>query len=580
MKRNPSIKNQIKYFEKIYNKENIHKFSGLYFDRNFKFKSRSKTEATATDANYWISIDKQDGKDIKQGFLRFVYVQLPLNLKPSNIVYRVNCDLYPGSFSVISLCFLTDFNLFNSKGVCVTDEIKSDENILPIALPDLNGLYLFYLASLYASEYELGPYEKNKLPLLIRKNDNGWVLDTYVNFVLKHNIASQNTVVEILSKFDYKTHKNADIVEMLYALIEDKLSIDTSILKEMNVEKTITDYICEIISIKNISNNGKKQLLHNLKTSIDPTNKSRVAFEQAMKLPFDKLLPFPKVKNISTELENKIHKMDVVKLRVCEFLAKKELNPNSNTRILCLVGEPGVGKTYFANTLSQVTNLPFFSIAIGGMADSTQLKGITRSYQGSEEGGIAKALIYGECSNPIILLDEIDKISNVYSGSKSAITGALLEILDLNQNKRFKDQFLDLEFDISNVWFIATANSTEQISPPLLDRLEIIEVPSYTFEDKIQIFDKFLFSEALIDCGIDKFEIILSQEDKLKFIKKYDEPGIRKLATGIKTVLSNIALKIVTEVIDTSKPIVITTDYINEVLSENKTSATIGFEIV
>lgn len=587
MKQNPTIKNKEAHLRALFEEQmKISKFiargdksRGLYFDKNFKFVSRTETEEIANTANIWIDSKDNDGKYEKEGFLRFIYIQFPYKGEPSPIVFRINCDIYPSSFSIISLCYIRDTSIFDSNGICSNSDAIKNDNIVTLDLPDIDESYLFYLISIYTSEYDLGTSMMKRIEYFAKKGEIKINLDTYISFILELGIAEQDEVIEILSRYNYKEHKNNHLVQDLYHLIEKKLSIDVQILKEINTEKTITDYVCDIIKIKNMSKKTKKLLLHNLKSSYGKESKTQVAFEQSMKIPFDKVAPFPRVSDIYDKLNEKIYGMEGVKLRVCEFLAKKELNPDSNNRILCLVGKPGVGKTYFVNVLSNITNLPFYPIAIGGMGDNTQLKGVSKSYQGSEEGGIIKAMIYGEIANPIILLDEIDKISSTYSGGKAAITGALLEILDPNQNKKFNDQFLDIEVDISKIWFIATANYIENIAPPLLDRLEIIEVPSYTHEDKVAIFDKFLFSDAKIDAGIENYNIIFEEAEKMKFIKRYFDPGIRKLAEAIKTICSNIALSIVRKKFTKKSKIIINKKFIDEVLKQHDQKIGIGFEL-
>ncbi len=229
-----------------------------------------------------------------------------------------------------------------------------------------------------------------------------------------------------------------------------------------------------------------------------------------------------------------------VKERILEFLAVKKLKPDYDSTILCFVGPPGVGKTSLGQSIAEALSKKFFRFSLGGMRDEAEIKGHRRTYIGAMPGKILQALKRVEVNNPLIMLDEIDKLSYSYQGDPAS---ALLEVLDPEQNKNFLDHYLDLSFDLSKVMFIATANSLSEIPEPLLDRMEVIELPGYTLEEKLEIAKKFILPKQLKKHGLKNQDLILTKPLLKTLIDFYArEAGIRSLEQIIARLCRKVAL--------------------------------------
>jgi ATP-dependent Lon protease len=408
---------------------------------------------------------------------------------------------------------------------------------------------------------------------------SGWWFNRHL---LNFGFLNSSKLVELcypLSNGNTSTIKK-EVLSNLTQSIKIKINGSAELLENINEENNIGNMVSKIISTSNLSSKSKKSLLYDIrKSNGKKENLAGQAVLRALEIPFDNYKEFPKVNQIHSKLDSSIYGMADVKKQISEFLAIKELNPKSNNQVICLIGEPGVGKTFFVNELSRICDIPMTSIAMGEMSSSCSLKGITRQMQGSMEGQIARSLVYSNCMNPIILLDEIDKIGGSYSGSKESIIGALLEILDPNQNTKFFEDFLNIEIDISKVWFIATANYLKKISPPLLDRIQIINVPNYDFFDKNSIFENFLFPQSIKQAGLENLNIVIDKDAVQKLIEIHNEPGIRKLAQSVKRICGRIALQIVTKKLNKQNKIVISTELILKIIeSSNFDNPKIGFE--
>ncbi len=219
--------------------------------------------------------------------------------------------------------------------------------------------------------------------------------------------------------------------------------------------------------------------------------------------------------------------LDKVKERILEFLAVRQLKPGFEGTILCLVGPPGVGKTSLGKSIAESLGRQFFRFSLGGMRDEAEIKGHRRTYIGAMPGKILQGLKRIESNNPIIMLDEIDKVGMSYQGDPAS---ALLEVLDPEQNVSFLDHYLDVHFDLSKVIFIATANSLNTIPPALLDRMEVIELPGYTLEEKEKIAFDYVIPRSLDKHGLKKNQVKISKQTLRKIIKDYArEPGVRTL---------------------------------------------------
>lgn len=228
-----------------------------------------------------------------------------------------------------------------------------------------------------------------------------------------------------------------------------------------------------------------------------------------------------------------------VKERIIEHLAVKMNTKGATSPIITLVGPPGVGKTSLAKSIAEAIDRKFVKISLGGVKDESEIRGHRRTYVGAMPGKIIQGLKKSGTSNPLILLDEIDKMSSDYKGDP---TSAMLEVLDPEQNKYFQDHYLELEADLSNVMFLATANYYEQIPSPLLDRVELIFLDQYTSEEKLAIAKSYIIPKVLRDNGIGKSQFKISEGTLKYIIAKYtQEAGVR----GLQRILSKLARKIV-----------------------------------
>ncbi|WP_297629842.1 endopeptidase La [uncultured Clostridium sp.] len=250
----------------------------------------------------------------------------------------------------------------------------------------------------------------------------------------------------------------------------------------------------------------------------------------------------------SEEIINRDHfGLEDVKDRIIEFLAVKKISGDMKGPILCLVGPPGVGKTSIVKSIAESMNRNYSRIALGGMRDESEIRGHRKTYVGAMPGRIAYALKSAKSMNPVILLDEIDKISSSYKGEPS---DALLEVLDSEQNNTFRDNYLEVPMDLSKVLFVATANSLDTIPRPLLDRMEIIEVSGYTYEEKFNIAKKYLLPKNLKDHNVDSKTIKISDKALRLLIDGYTrESGVR----GLNRVIGSLVRKSLTQMIKEDK---------------------------
>lgn len=250
------------------------------------------------------------------------------------------------------------------------------------------------------------------------------------------------------------------------------------------------------------------------------------------------------LKKAKAVLDRDHFKLDDVKQRILEFLAVRKLNPVNRGSILCLVGPPGVGKTSIAKSIAIATGRKFFRFSLGGMRDEAEIKGHRRTYIGAMPGKIISALRVTKEKDPIILLDEIDKLSQGLHGDPAS---ALLEVLDPEQNTNFRDHYLDFPFDLSNVFFIATANGVDTIPRVLLDRMEVITLHGYITEEKISIFQKHLWKKSLERSGLKNSKFEISKPAIKKFIDDYSrESGLRGLEKNIDKITRKLAYDKVT----------------------------------
>ncbi|MGL4652329.1 endopeptidase La [Cetobacterium sp.] len=273
---------------------------------------------------------------------------------------------------------------------------------------------------------------------------------------------------------------------------------------------------------------------------------SRAYIESVLELPWGVITPETLDLKIAHDVLEKDHYgLKDVKNRILDYLAVKKLNPDMKGTILCLAGPPGVGKTSLAKSVADALGRNFIRISLGGVRDEAEIRGHRRTYIGSMPGKIIKAIKNAESVNPVILLDEIDKMSNDFKGDPAS---AMLEVLDPEQNKHFEDHYLDMPFDLSKVFFIATANDLRSIPGPLRDRMEIITLSSYTEFEKLHIANSYLIKQAQTENGLSNIKINISDKAVLKIIDEYTrEAGVRNLKREISGLFRKIARNVIDE---------------------------------
>lgn len=256
--------------------------------------------------------------------------------------------------------------------------------------------------------------------------------------------------------------------------------------------------------------------------------------------------------------------LEKVKERIVEFLAVKAATDNINAPILCLVGPPGVGKTSIAKSMARALGREYVRMSLGGISDEAEIRGHRRTYLGAMPGRIIAAMRQAGASNPLILLDEIDKIGKDYKGDPAA---AFLEVLDAEQNVNFRDNYLEMPYDLSKVLFICTANSLDTIPGPLRDRLEIVELSSYTAEEKQHIAEEFLIPKQLEANGLTKSQLRFKKDAVADMIESYTrEAGVRSL----ERLVGAVCRKVVKERIHSTKLVTITKKNITDYLGRRR----------
>jgi ATP-dependent Lon protease len=260
--------------------------------------------------------------------------------------------------------------------------------------------------------------------------------------------------------------------------------------------------------------------------------------------------------------------LDDVKKRILEHMAVRKLSKSERGTIMCLVGPPGVGKTSLGQSIADATGRPFVRISLGGIRDEAEVRGHRRTYVGALPGRILHGLKKAKVKNPVMLLDEIDKISNHWG---AAADSALLEVLDPEQNRTFTDHYLELPFDLSEVLFICTANSLDTLSAPLRDRLEIVELSGYTPPEKLAIAKKHLVPKRLTEAGIPTGAVSIEDAALSSVINKYTrEAGVRQLAREIGRIARNIALDVARHTDDTPLDIKLDEAGVEKILGKPK----------
>lgn len=285
-------------------------------------------------------------------------------------------------------------------------------------------------------------------------------------------------------------------------------------------------------------------------------------------------LPWNKPTSLSSDfakaediLESEHYGLEKVKERILEQLAVMMHNPEGRSPIICLVGAPGVGKTSLGKSVAEALGRNYRRVSLGGMHDEAEIRGHRRTYIGAMPGRIIDAVRRSGSSNPLLLLDEIDKLGKDFRGDPSA---ALLEVLDPEQNNRFHDNYIDVDFDLSKVLFIATANTLSTVPQPLIDRMEVIEMPGYLIEEKVEIAMRHLIRRALDENALEEGSVVFTRDAIVKIIENYtSESGVRQLEKEIASLVRKLILR---RMRGNEMPQEVTSDLVRELLGVEKHS--------
>lgn len=369
-------------------------------------------------------------------------------------------------------------------------------------------------------------------------------------------LAIESAILELEGHLDDKIQENLDESQKEFILKEKLKVIKEELGEALNRENDILTLKERVISA-NLPKSVEVKILkeiHRLDTTSEMSPDAGIIrnyIEYLLEIPWKKQTKDEKdLIKIEKKLNLTHYSMNEVKDRILEYMAVKSITDEVNTPIICLVGPPGVGKTTFAESIANAINRNFVKISLGGMNDSSELVGHRRTYLGSTPGKIVSSLIKCGSNNPVFLLDEVDKLKKDYKGDPAS---TLLDILDTSQNKRFVDNYIDEEMDLSNVLFILTANDISSIPLALLDRLEIIKLSGYSDQEKLLIAEQYLIPTILKKHGLSKSVIKFEEEAIKKIITDYtNENGVREL----ERCLNKIARKVITSHIKASRKIV------------------------
>lgn len=350
--------------------------------------------------------------------------------------------------------------------------------------------------------------------------------------VLMALLLKEIEIIAIKNDFQAKVKAHVDKNQKEY-LLREQMKVIREELGEDNTESDadhFMDALGKIKADKEVKEKIKKEidLFKNISSSSSESAVARGYIETLLELPWNKTSRDNKdLKNAEQILNADHYGLEKVKERMLEFLAVRNLTSKGESPIICLVGPPGTGKTSIARSVAKALDKKYVRISLGGVRDEAEIRGHRRTYVGAMPGRIVNGLRSAGVKNPLMLLDEIDKMSSDYKGDTAS---ALLEVLDAEQNKKFRDHYVEIPIDLSEVLFIATANSVQDIPRPLLDRMELIEVTSYTENEKLHIAKEHLLAKQMERNGIRPEQLAITDKAMAKIISGYTrEAGVRNL---------------------------------------------------
>ena len=362
-------------------------------------------------------------------------------------------------------------------------------------------------------------------------------------------LVREQEIADVAKNISEQVHQQVEQNQKEYYLREQIKAISKELGENEDVQAEIADYKEQMSKLEmpqNVAEKINKELGRLAKMpSMTPEGAViRTYIDSLLALPWGK---FTKdnfdLDKAQAVLDNDHYGLKKVKERILEYLAVRALSKSTRGPILCLVGPPGVGKTSLASSIAKAIKRKFTRVSLGGVRDEAEIRGHRRTYIGSMPGRIIHGMQACGCMNPVFLLDEIDKMASDFRGDPAS---ALLEVLDPEQNNSFSDHFIEFPFDLSHVFWIVTANAVDTIPPALLDRLEIIQLSSYTDEEKVKIAQLHLLPKELKLNGLEKYKVSVSEKAIRRVIHDYTrEAGVRNLERKLAGICRKVAFKIV-----------------------------------
>lgn len=362
-------------------------------------------------------------------------------------------------------------------------------------------------------------------------------------------LVREQEIADVAKNISEQVHQQVEQNQKEYYLREQIKAISKELGENEDVQAEIAEYKEQMSKLKmpqNVSEKINKELgrLAKMPPMTPEGAVIRTYIDSLLALPWGKFtkdnFDIDKAQDV---LDKDHYGLKKVKERILEYLAVRALSKSTRGPILCLVGPPGVGKTSLASSIAKAIKRKFTRISLGGVRDEAEIRGHRRTYIGSMPGRIIHGMQTCGCMNPVFLLDEIDKMASDFRGDPAS---ALLEVLDPEQNNSFSDHFIEFPFDLSHVFWIVTANAVDTIPPALLDRLEIIQLSSYTDEEKVKIAQLHLLPKELKLNGLEKYKVSVSEKAIRRVIHDYTrEAGVRNLERKLAGICRKVAFKIV-----------------------------------
>ena len=359
-------------------------------------------------------------------------------------------------------------------------------------------------------------------------------------------LARELEIIQLRSKIATEAQSEMDKSQRDYILRQQMKAIQKELGDDEGGEQAEAELLRERLAKADLPDEVRTEAerelkrLEKLPAAAPDYHVIRTYLEYVLELPWrksseDKL----DLKEARRILDEDHYGLEDVKERILEFLAVIKLRPDTKSPILCFVGPPGVGKTSLGRSIARALGRQFERMSLGGMRDEAELRGHRRTYIGSMPGRVIQSIRRAGVNNPVMMLDEIDKLGNDYRGDPSS---ALLEILDPQQNNTFRDHYIDLPFDLSKVFFIATANQLGPIPPPLRDRMEVIAIPGYSDMEKLQIAKRYLVPRQIEENGLKPGQLTLSDAAIELLATRYSrEAGVRQLERNVGSVARKVA---------------------------------------